>query len=119
MHSSELRQLTRDHTLVQKLHDSGAMACESAAQSPIRHILTNSVAISDSSEGASTTSVQLHPGDQILLTTDGMTDVTAEPQIASILNAEQDPQAAADRMVEFALTHGSRDNVSLIVARAC
>src|SRR5262249_26733648 len=66
-----LCQLTRDHTLVQALVDSGQLTAEQAARHPMRHALSQVLGAGDSSRG-DFCHVWLRDSDQLLLCTDGL-----------------------------------------------
>jgi len=56
-------------------------------------------------------------GDRLLLTTDGVHGVIADEQIERMMRENADPHAAADRILAMALSQGSRDNCTVVVAR--
>ena len=61
---------------------------------------------------------RLLDGDQILLCTDGLTEMVPEASIAELL--QQPPQSAAEacaRLVQAALDRGGKDNVTAVVGR--
>jgi serine/threonine protein phosphatase PrpC len=55
--------------------------------------------------------------DQLLLCTDGLTDLVDDTEIESILTEEDSAQSACRKLVDLALRNGGRDNVTVIVAR--
>lgn len=61
------------------------------------------------------TVVSLHPEHdmQILLCTDGLTDMVPDPEIEKILNEEKDVSAAVEKLLNTALENGGRDNTTI------
>jgi serine/threonine protein phosphatase PrpC len=113
MRAGRLRQLTRDQSYVQDLVDRGEIAPEAAATHPLGNIITNMVGASDELSLEERRD-GLEPGDILLLCSDGLSHVIADEEIGALLGA--DPiLAAADRLIERALTRGARDNVSAVV----
>ena len=111
-----LRQLTRDHSLVQHLVDSGDLDAGAAAQHPNANIITRAVGASprlrlDDIGG------HISPGDTFLLASDGFTRLIGEEEISQAL-AAQDLVAAADGLVQTCLAREAPDNLTFIIVRA-
>jgi serine/threonine protein phosphatase PrpC len=113
MRAGRLRQLTRDQSYVQDLVDRGEIAPEAAATHPLGNIITNMVGASDELSLEERRD-GLEPGDILLLCSDGLSHVIADEEIGALLGAAP-ILAAADRLIERALTRGARDNVSAVV----
>jgi protein phosphatase len=112
-----LRQLTRDHTMAQALADAGAIRPEDVAAHPFAHTLTNALGTHEGEVRVELHHVLLEDGDQLLLSTDGLTDMVDDAAIARALH---DSGAAADAcraLVNMALAAGGRDNVTTVVCR--
>ena len=60
---------------------------------------------------------ELNDGDQLLLCTDGLTDMVGDVAIELVMNRAESAKAACQSLVELALKNGGRDNVTVIVAR--
>ncbi|MFN0053814.1 MAG: PP2C family protein-serine/threonine phosphatase [Planctomycetales bacterium] len=112
-HRGTLKQLTRDHTLAQEMQTLG-MPAEEAAR--FKHMLTNSFGGPGGEVVTDVEHVPLEDGDRILLCTDGLTDMATDLQIAEVLARVSGSQAAADALIDLALAHGGKDNVTAIVA---
>jgi protein phosphatase len=113
MRTGQLRQLSRDQSLVQKLIDRGEIAPEAAATHPLINIVTNLVGGSDELILEERRD-RVEPGDVLLLCTDGLSGAVTDIEIAAILQ-ETPVAAAADRLIARALALGARDNVSAVV----
>ena len=109
-------QLTDDHTLVQHLVDEGQITQEEAANHPQRSIITRAIGVSTEVEVDSMT-LDLEPGDQVLLCSDGLTGVVDDRRIAEELLAEGDGQDALRRLTDLANDAGGPDNITVILLR--
>lgn len=111
----ELFRITRDETMAQRLIDSG-MDPESVKK--FKHILLNSIGGGNERVRANIHHLKLEPTDQVLLCSDGLTDMVPESEIANVLTRHATPQAACEALIQRALENGGRDNVTAVLARA-
>ena len=109
-----LRQLSKDHSLVQELVDDGIISSADARHHPRRNIVTRALGI-DPEIVVDLWEITLPIGGRILLCSDGLVDEVDESSIAEVLSLEDDPELAADRLITLANDHGGRDNVSLVL----
>lgn len=109
-----LRQLTEDHTLVERMVREGRLSAEQAANHPQRNIITRTLGV-DSHVQVDVLEEPLTEGDRILITSDGLTSMVEPREIETVLDQEDDPQAAADRLVDMANDAGGEDNVTVVV----
>lgn len=108
-------RLTRDHSYVGRLVESGIVRSEDAESHPQRHILT--AALGSGREVLPDTPEQpvpLHKGDSLVLCTDGLWSVVGEPEIANVVRANS-PEDSCRALVNLALERGGPDNVTVIV----
>jgi serine/threonine protein phosphatase PrpC len=115
LRDGDLTRLTRDHSLVQKLVDSGDLAPEEALGHPNANVVTRAVGAApslelDVEEGAA------RPGDVFLICSDGLTGALSEAAIAAQF-AGVPLSAAADGLMLRALANGAKDNVSFVLVR--
>ena len=110
-----LTQLSRDHTVVQEFVDAGQITARMAQSHPYRGRLTRGLGVQDDVEPVTDTCT-LHPGDRLLLCSDGLTDMVDEDEIALMLGMSADADVISKNLVEAAKSAGGRDNVSVIVA---
>ena len=117
MRRGELRQLTRDHSIVQEQLERGELSREEARQSMNRNVLTRAVGI-DPQVKADVHSGAAEPDDVYLLCSDGLTDMVDDAYIERTL-CECGPQirVAARRLIDEANARGGLDNISVILAR--
>jgi serine/threonine protein phosphatase Stp1 len=111
-----LTQLTRDHSLVQQLVDSGDLDSSTAANHPNANIITRAVGaapelVIDNAEG------EVQAQDVFLLASDGLTRLLSDAEILQELQAS-DLEAAADRLIDTCLDRKAPDNVTFIIVKA-
>jgi protein phosphatase len=117
LHGGKLTRLTHDHTLAQSLVDIGQLAQEQAAGHPWSHMLTRSFSSGDTTYDGDFQRVALAEGDQLLLCTDGLTNMVDEAAITAILQSASSADAACRTLVATALNQGGKDNVTVALAR--
>ena len=110
-----LKQLTRDHTLVEKFVQRGLIDAATALTHPERHILIKGLGMGIDMK-PELTSTLVTPHDLIVLCSDGLTKMLDAAAIASVLSgANGDPLRACHDLIEQALSRGGEDNVTVIV----
>ena len=114
IHRGQIRQITHDHSMVARLIDEGVITAEQAESHPRRHVLSRSIGTHPHVVPDLFTEA-LHPGDRLLLCTDGLTDMVDEARIADVLRSEPDPQAASANLADAANAAGGNDNVTVVI----
>ncbi len=112
-----LRRLTRDQTMAQSLADAGAITPEEVDKHPSRHVLTGALATRGAFAHVQLRRSRLEDGDQILLCSDGLTEMVSEDAIAEVLRAPGNAADACRALVDLALEAGGKDNVTVVLAR--
>jgi protein phosphatase len=112
--NSRLRQITRDHSLVDELVRSGDLTREQAAHHPNRNVITRALGTRATVQ-VDIFQEDLHDDDVVVLCSDGLYRVVDESEMARSLVSE--PQAAAESLVALANQRGAPDNVSVIIIR--
>ncbi len=111
-----LRQLTKDHSLVQRLIEIGQITPEEARHHEHKNVITRSLGARQSGPaGAESLSLRLKRGDRLLLCSDGLTAHVDDASICEILRRHADPYAAARELVVAANAGGGSDNVSVVL----
>ena len=113
----KLQQLTRDQTLAQRLIDSHGLRREETATLKLRHILTAALGATPDQVDAEVRRLRLADGDQVLLCTDGLTEMLDDNAIELALAGAASSEAACRDLIELALDHGGKDNVTVALAR--
>ena len=112
-----ITRLTRDHSYVGRLVESGIVRSEDAESHPQRHILTAALG----SGRDVTPNVPEHPfpledGDTLLLCTDGLWGLVGDPDLARVVQTNP-PAEACLKLVAMALERGGPDNITLLLLR--
>ena len=114
LRDGELRQLTRDHSLVQQLVDMGRLTAEEAADHPQAAVITRAVGLS-TELAVDVETVTPEPGDRLLVCSDGLSGVVEERRLKDCLRSAAGPGEAVNRLIDLANEHGGRDNVTVVV----
>ncbi|HUF97379.1 MAG TPA: Stp1/IreP family PP2C-type Ser/Thr phosphatase [Ilumatobacter sp.] len=110
-----LRQVTIDHSFVQELVAEGAISRDEARFHPRRNIVTRALGIEPAVRVDSWT-MPIIRNDRFLLCSDGLVDEVGDDVIESILLAHpDDPDAAAQALIDAANEAGGRDNITVVI----
>ncbi len=112
-----LEQITRDHSRVQELIDRGSLSRAEAKGYTRSNVITRAVGVTDRL-ALDMQQGPVEPGDVFLLCSDGLTGMLEDREIAALL-ATSSLDAAADALIAETLERGARDNVTVVLARAC
>jgi protein phosphatase len=112
-------RLTRDHSYVGRLVESGIVRSEDAESHPQRHILTAALGsgrevVPDIPEQP----VTLEEGDTLVLCTDGLWSMVNETELATVARSEN-PAESSLALVNMALQRGGPDNITVLILRIC
>ena len=117
LREGKLKQVTRDHSLLQEQIDSGIITAEQAKKAAHKNLVTKALGIDPTVEP------EIHeyptkPGDVYLLCSDGLCDMVEDDDIGMTLEAlGANLKLAAQQLVQMANDNGGRDNVSVILVR--
>ena len=106
----ELKQLTKDDTLVNVLVDPGTISQAEANIHPQKNILLQAVGVSDSLN-PSFIQTKIDKG-IILVCSDGLYNSLNDEQILDILHLSEDIESRACQLIDIANTYGGQDNIS-------
>ena len=114
MRDGELLQMTKDHTYVQSLVDSGELTPSEAAVHPRRNLLMRAI------DGIHAVEVDLSVrearlGDRFLLCSDGLCGVISDEVIANAMQLS-DPTQTVTELIDSVMSAGAPDNVTVLVA---
>jgi len=109
-----IRQLTTDHSLVQRLVQMGQLSEEEARVHPQRNVIYKNLGDRPVVEPDVVTQL-LADGDRLLLCSDGLSSMVKDEQIRKIVLSASSPQEACRQLVQAANKAGGEDNISVIV----
>ncbi|SHI88154.1 Stp1/IreP family PP2C-type Ser/Thr phosphatase [Parasporobacterium paucivorans] len=112
--NNELKQITRDHSLVEEMINNGGLDKESARINVNKNIITKAVGVSPVLD-ADFFEVEITEGDKVLLCSDGLTNMVEDSFIQNIIEVGYEPENIVELLVETANTNGGRDNISAIL----
>jgi serine/threonine protein phosphatase PrpC len=109
-----IRQVTTDHSLIERLIAAGQVTREEARYHPQRNVIYRTMG--DKAKLEVDTFVQpLAPGDRLLLCSDGLSGMITDEQILAICRKHAAPQEACRELVEAANQAGGDDNITAII----
>jgi PPM family protein phosphatase len=110
--------LTKDHSLVEKLVETGQVKAEEACSHPQRHILTRALGIGNELE-IDLTAKEIEKDSILILCTDGLTNLVRDHEILAIVesNITNGPRYTAEALIELANERGGYDNITAVVAK--
>jgi protein phosphatase len=111
--NDNLVQLTRDHSVVQSLVESGKLSPEEARIHPEKNVITRALGVEENVLSDSYC-VDLGENDKILLCTDGLSNYATRDSILRIVN-DNASDKIADLLVKEANQNGGRDNITAAV----
>ncbi len=132
LREGRLHQITIDHTWIQEAIDYNIITPDEARDHPQAHVLRRYIGSrdppkpdmrlrlkADESDAHSETNqgLRLRPGDQVLLCTDGLTDLVEKDEILKALH-EQSPRDAVISLVDLARARGGHDNITVVLLTA-
>jgi PPM family protein phosphatase len=117
----ELRRLTRDHTYGQALVDAGVLPAEKMATSRWKYVVSNfitgKIPEEDPEVHPDVHVDQLHPGDALLLCTDGLTDVVTDEDLVRVMTGLDSAEKQTIALERLASERSARDDATVLVAR--
>jgi protein phosphatase len=110
---SEIRQITRDHSLVGELVAAGAITPEQARNHPRKNVLTRALG-SDPHVECDYYSFALAGGDLLLLCSDGLSNIVSDLEMLSCAKEFREPESLCRALMTKALNRGAKDNVTVV-----
>ena len=111
-----IRQITRDHSLVEEMVRLGEMDKAAAKVHPDKNIITRAIGVTREL-AVDFFEVELRPGDMILLCSDGLTNMVEDEEIKEIVLEQKNIVEKAEKLINTANENGGKDNITAIVVR--
>lgn len=109
-----IKQLSKDHSLVEEMVRLGGINEEEAKHHPDKNIITRAIGAKEDVE-VDFFEYRLRRGDIILMCTDGLSNMVEDEEIFNIVQGSRDIVEAVEQLVERANDHGGRDNIGVIL----
>ena len=110
--NGEIKQLTRDHSVVQSRIESGKITPEDAKVHPRKNVITRALG-AEENVAVDSDCLNLSNGDTLLLCSDGLTNFLDDKDILKVFQ-NNDISAVAERLVEEANENGGGDNITVV-----
>lgn len=112
----EMKQLTRDHSLVQEQVDAGIITAEQARHHPQSNVITCCIGMSTDIDPDIITG-DTRVGDVFLLASDGLTGMVEDKRLQQLLESRATPERIVNAMITQANNNGGIDNITAIVVK--
>lgn len=110
----QLKTLTNDHSLVQRMQDEGQISAEEAEEYQYRNVLLRALGQEDKLE-VDTYRYALPKRGKLLLCSDGLCGLVRGPELQSIMNQPVPPEDTVERLIEAGMKAGGYDNITAVV----
>ena len=116
---NQLKQITKDHSLVQHMVDEGSITAEEALVHPQRNYITQAIGMSElQTMEVGRVQGRLLDGHQILLCSDGLSGELSNAEIIEILKLDLNERQKVDLLIQKSLDNGGTDNVTALLVTA-
>ena len=112
--NNEIRKITKDHSLVQELVDSGDISEKEAENHPKKNIITRALGTS-STVNVDVFELDNNEYDEYLLCSDGLINELTKEEILQVVTEERDYVNSANKLVHLAKEKGGRDNITVLL----
>lgn len=114
INEEEIRQITRDHSLVEEMVRMGGIDRKAARNHPDKNIITRAIGARDTIE-IDFFNEELQDGDIVLMCSDGLSNMLEDEEIGRILRGRGSQEERAGKLVEAANNNGGKDNIAVII----
>ena len=114
INEEEVRQVTRDHSLVEEMVRMGGIDRKAARNHPDKNIITRAIGARDTIE-IDFFNEELQDGDIVLMCSDGLSNMLEDEEIGKILREKGSLEERAEKLVEAANNNGGKDNIAVII----
>ena len=108
-----IRQITRDHSLVEELMEAGAITAEQARSHPQKNVITRALG-SEARVDCDYFTFTLQNGDILLMCSDGLSNIVSDLEMLQCAREYHEPETLCRSLMSKALNRGARDNVTIL-----
>ena len=116
LHRHTLRQISRDHSLVEELLEAGIITPEQALHHPQKNVITRALG-SDATVEADYFEFELQSGDVLLLCSDGLSKTVDKQELTQVLQSDAPLKDKCNVLVEKANAAGGPDNITVLISQ--
>lgn len=116
LRDGEIKQVTKDHSLVEMLIENGTITKEAAKSHPQKNVITRAIG-TDNTVEADTYEFSVTEGDIILLCSDGLTNMVDEEKILSLVWGKKSFENLALKLIKEAEGAGGFDNITAVLIK--
>ena len=110
----DIRQITKDHSLVEEMVRSGKLKREEARNHPNKNVITRAVGV-EKEVNIDFFDLRIRKGDKILLCSDGLSNMLEDNEIREIVTSGGDVEERARKLITAANQNGGKDNISVVL----
>ena len=110
-----IKQLSKDHSLVEEMVRLGGIKAEDARNHPDKNIITRAMGVKDEAE-ADYYEFRIKRGDKILMCTDGLSNMVEDEDMFGLVKGSRDVVEAVQMLIDRANSNGGRDNIGVVLA---
>ena len=114
--NDEIKQITRDHSLVEEMVSLGELDRKNARTHEKKNVITRAIG-AEKSVIPDFFEIEYEPGDKFLLCTDGLCNMIDDQRIKQLVCNYRHVEEAVDALVEEANGNGGKDNVSVVLVQ--
>lgn len=115
MIDDNIKQLSKDHSLVEEMVRLGGIKAEDARNHPDKNIITRAMGVKDEAE-ADFYEFRIKRGDKILMCTDGLSNMVEDEDMFGLVKGSRDVVEAVQMLIDRANSNGGRDNIGVVLA---
>ena len=113
IHDNTIKQITRDHSLVQEMLDKGQLTKQEYNNNPIKNIITRAMGV-DEDVDIDFDYTPINKGDALVLCTDGLSGLVSDERILEIYQ-NNEFESLAQKYIDEANDNGGNDNVTVVI----
>lgn len=111
-----IKQLSKDHSLVEEMVRLGGIKAEEAKNHPDKNIITRAMGVKSEVE-ADFYEYRVKRGDVILMCTDGLSNMVEDEDMFGLVKGARDIVEAVHTLIDRANSNGGRDNIGVVMAQ--
>jgi protein phosphatase len=114
--AKEIKQITKDHSLVQQMVDAGMITEKAAKNHPKKNVITRALGSDGNAEPEVSEAFELCKNDKFILCSDGLTGFVEDNELLKY-SEKYSPQEACIKLVDMANERGGKDNITVQIVK--